>query len=824
MKTEKKRKDTLILWCFYVILSLFLTNCTITSNEYLSHYRNVDFNSDWLFHEGSTEQAEGVGFDDSGWERVDLPHDWSMKDYKQQDSLRHGPFLKGQEMGDDVGYLRGGTGWYRKHLVLEKEDQGKLVFLHFDGVQSEMKCWVNGEFVGSHVYGYTPFYFEITPWLNEPGQPNVIAVEVDNPGKNTRWFNGSGIYRQVTLSKVHPLYIDIWGLNVNTLQVHDAQADISIDVKLKNTFSFSREVTVRTEVLSPSGHPLIERSREKQLLPGATDTLRFLATLDQVELWEPENPFLYTLRAVLLESGEEVDQLEIPFGVRTIGYSASEGFLLNGNPLLLKGACMHHDNGLLGAAAFRRAEERRVEIMKNNGYNAIRTSHNPPSAAFLDACDRLGMLVIDESFDMWVEPKRPNDYHQYFEQWWKKDLETMLLRDRNHPSVIMWSFGNEVKERADESGIVIASKMIDFIRSFDATRPVTQAICSFWDQPGKAWDETAPAFELLDIGGYNYQWQNYRKDHQKFPDRIMYGSESVPEEAYENWKLVEELPYVIGDFVWTGLDYIGESGIGHSIFTEESGSGGTFLMPWPWYISWCGDIDITGQKKPQSYFRDVVWRESQMEILVHEPIPAGKTERVSFWGWPRERRSWNWEVDEGQPMQVNVYTRYPAVRLELNGRPVGEVQRSADSGVTATFTVPYQKGELRAIGIRDGHEIESKSLQTTGPVARLNVIPERTTIEADRGEIAYIQLLVTDDQDRLVPMAEMPVIVEVSGDGELLAAGSAAPTIEGSLSNPVVPLFRGRALIIVRSNGKPGAIHIKCEWDGIKAETTIQTI
>lgn len=807
-----------------VILVLFAEACTISSNEQSYKDRDVTFNNNWLFYEGSAEKAEEVDYDDSGWERVDLPHDWSMKDYSHQDSSRQGPFLKSQEMGDDVGYLRGGTGWYRKHLVLKKSDEGKLVFLNFDGVQSEMKCWVNGKFAGSHVYGYTPFYFEITPWLHEPGRPNVIAVEVINPGKNSRWFNGSGIYRQVTLSKVHPLYIDIWGVHVNTLQVNGKQADISIDVKLKNTFASSRNVTVRTEIISPSGHFLIERSREEQLLPGASDTLRFLATMDQVELWGPEHPFLYTLRATLIESGKEVDRLEIPFGVRTIDFSASEGYLLNDKPLLLKGACMHHDNGLLGAAAFRRAEERRVEIMKNNGYNAIRTSHNPPSTAFLDACDRLGMLVIDESFDMWVEPKRPNDYHQYFEKWWKKDLEMMLLRDRNHPSVIMWSFGNEVKERASESGIAIASEMIDFIRSIDATRPVTQAICGFWDNPGKTWDESAPAFELLDIGGYNYQWQNYRKDHQQFPERIMYGSESVPKEAFENWTQVEELSYVIGDFVWTGLDYIGESGIGHSVYTEEPGSGGTFLMPWPWYISWCGDIDITGQKKPQSYFRDVVWRESQLEILVHESIPEGKVEQVSFWGWPNERRSWNWEVKEGQLMQVNVYTRYPVVRLELNGRPIGEIKRSADSNLTATFTVPYEKGALRAIGISGGNEMESKSLHTVGPVTRLSVIPERTKIEADRGEIVYIQLLATDDQDRLDPMAEIPVIVEVSGAGELLAAGSAAPTIQGSFTDPVVPLFRGKALIIVRSSGEPGDIHIQCEWDGIKAETTIQTI
>ena len=811
-------------WCIFITQSVLITSCTISSHNHIENSRNIDFNQGWLFFEGSPEKANLVDFDDTEWQQVDLPHDWSMTDYKQQDSLRQGPFFKGQEMGDDVGYLRGGTGWYRKYLELRPEDEGKLVFLHFDGVQTEMKLWVNGAFVGTHVYGYTPFYFEISGWLNEPGVPNIIAIQVINPGKNSRWFTGAGIYRQVTLSKVNPLYIDIWGIAVRTLQINKSQADISVDVKLNNTIDSSVNVEVKTEILSPAGVSLLELSKEGPLLPGSGETFRFMATLEQAELWDLENPFLYTAKVSLLVSGEVADVSEVPFGVRTIDYSPTGGFLLNGEPVLLKGACMHHDNGLLGAAAFRRAEERRVEIMKRNGYNAIRTSHNPPSAAFLNACDRLGMLVIDESFDMWVEPKRPNDYHRYFESWWKKDLETMLLRDRNHPSVIMWSFGNEVRERADESGLAIASEMIGLIRSVDPSRPVTQAICGFWDNPGKTWSESAPAFDLLDVGGYNYQWQNYRKDHLKYPDRIMFGSESVPKEAQENWRQVEELPYVIGDFVWTGFDYIGESGIGHSIYTNGSGPGGSFLMPWPWYISWCGDIDITGQKKPQSFFRDVVWGESQLEILVHEPIPEGMTEQVSFWGWPREQRSWNWKVDTGEPMQVRVFSRYPEVRLELNGKIIGEQMHIADTSLTASFSVPYEKGTLRVFGIRDGKEIESKALETTGPFSRLQLEPEMTTIDADRNEIVYINLIATDEEGRVIPDADMGVNVHVSGEGELLAAGSASPVIQGSISDPVVPLYRGRALIIIRSNGKTGTIKIRSEWDGVETETTIQTL
>ncbi|NJO68772.1 MAG: hypothetical protein HC830_05365 [Bacteroidetes bacterium] len=344
--------------------------------------------------------------------------------------------------------------------------------------------------------------------------------------------------------------------------------------------------------------------------------------------------------------------VKVPFGIRSIHFDAANGFMLNGKKVLLKGGCMHHDNGFLGSATIDRAEERRVELMKAYGFNAIRTSHNPPSRQFLDACDRVGVLVIDEAFDMWERPKNPQDYHRFFKEWWQKDISSMVMRDRNHPSIIMWSIGNEINERADSSGLIITRKLADEVHRLDPTRPVTAAICSFWDHKNRPWSATAPAFALLDVGGYNYMWKAYEEDHLLYPDRIMAGTESLPLEAYENWKQVEKNSWVIGDFVWTAMDYMGETGIGNSRLDNDPDNG--FSRTWTWFNAYCGDIDLCGFKKPQLYYRDVIWGNSNIEMMVHAPVPEGRKEIVSMWGWPEEWQNWNWNGSEGKLMQVRV--------------------------------------------------------------------------------------------------------------------------------------------------------------------------
>ena len=520
-----------------------------------------------------------------------------------------------------------------------------------------------------------------------------------------------------------------------------------------------------------------------------------------------------------MQGTKVLDHVVTNFGIRSINITADKGFLLNGKPIELRGGCVHHDNGILGSATIDRAEERRVELLKQSGFNAVRTSHNPPSQQFLDACDRLGMIVIDEAFDQWQRPKNPQDYHLYFDTCWKKDIDAMVLRDRNHPSVVFWSIGNEINERADASGLAIAKQLRDEVKSLDDTRPVTEAICFFWDHPGYKWDTTAASFALLDVGGYNYQWKEYENDHTKYPQRIMMGTESFPLEAYVNWQQVEEHPYVIGDFVWTAMDYLGETGIGHT----EPDKLTKFSMTFPWFNSWCGDIDLTGGKKPQSYYRDVVWRRSNIEMLVHAPVPEGHKEAISYWGWPDEFPAYTFPGNEGKPLQVHVYTKYPLVRLELNGKTIAE-KNVSQQDLTASFDVNYQPGILKAIAIKDGKPVDSVTLKTTGKPAGIKLTADRKHIQASANDLAYVTAEVVDAKGDLVPNAMIPLHFNISGSGEILAAGNANPSDAESFQNPEHKTFRGKCLIIIRPKANAGKITFKATGESLTAgEVVIET-
>jgi beta-galactosidase len=532
--------------------------------------------------------------------------------------------------------------------------------------------------------------------------------------------------------------------------------------------------------------------------------------------WSIDSPNLYEAEITIQVKGKITDRYTQSFGIRSLVFSAEKGFLLNGSPVELKGGCLHHDNGLLGSAAFTRAEERRVEIMKKNGFNAIRTSHNPPSEAFLNACDRLGMLVIDEAFDMWERPKNPQDYHRFFKAWWKKDLEAMVMRDRNHPCVIMWSIGNEINERSDTSGLRIARALMSHIQQFDTTRTFTNAICEFWDIPGTPWEKTAGAFELLTVGGYNYQYLRYEADHEKFPQRIMMGTESVAKDAFNNWQMVEKHPYVIGDFIWTGMDYLGETGIGHTQYFTE-GQQDIFAMPWPWFNAWCGDIDIIGDKKSQMYYRDVIWGNSNLEMNVHAPVPEGKTEKISYWGWPDEYPTWNWIGKEDQILQVSVYTRGNKVKLFLNGREVGQKEVSVSSKLMATFDVPYEPGELKAVAFNNEREIATKVLRTTGVPSAIRLIADRTAIQADRNDLSFISVEIIDEFGQVVTDASVKVKLTLTGGGELIGSGNACPFDMESVGKTSINTFRGKALVIVRPFANAGTIQVKAEAEKLVA-------
>ena len=801
---------------FFLILFLAgifaLNACTFQKD---SVEREIQFNDNWKFFRADIPGAEKTDFDDSNWRTLNLPHDYSIEDLPPKEGVKQiGPFSEESPGGASTGHFMGGTAWYRKHFTVKEDDAGKVVKVLFDGVYMNADVWINGIHLGNHPFGYTAFSFDLTKYLHPAGKENVLAVQVKNEGENSRWYSGSGIYRNVKLIKTNPVYIGLWGNYITTSGVSEEKATVNIETKIVNSTLIDKNIDVVIQLQNKEGKTVT--TSEKSVVVKSLKTVFVQQETDvfNPNLWNTETPYLYTAVIQLKKENNIIDETTLRFGIRSIDFSPEKGFLLNGKSVLLKGGCLHHDNGILGAAAFKSAEYRRVRLMKENGFNAIRVAHNPPSELFLDACDELGMLVMDESFDQWQLPKKKDDYSNYFDDWWERDMEAMLLRDRNHPSVIIWSVGNEIKERGNESGLRIATFLKAKVKEFDTIRPVTQAVCKFWEYPGKTWEASEPVFAQMDIQGYNYQWQKYEEDHKKFPDRIIVGTESVAKEAFENWQMVQKHPYVIGDFVWTGMDYFGESGIGHNQLKSD---GVITLPPWPWFNGYCGDIDIIGNKKPQLYFRDVVWGNSDLEMLVHAPVPEGEVEEVSFWGWPNELKSWNWQGNEGKPMQVSVYSNCDEVQLELNGKVVGKKAVSEATKLTATFEVPYQPGELVGIGFKDGKEITRQVLKTTGKPAQIIITAEIKSILKNKNDLVYFNIEVLDKNGLLVPDCEVPIKFEIKGNGKLQGVGNGNPTDMKSFQQPQVNTFRGRCQLVVRTGKNPGKLLISAKSKGLKS-------
>ncbi|MDP2890843.1 MAG: glycoside hydrolase family 2 TIM barrel-domain containing protein [Bacteroidota bacterium] len=800
-------------------ISIVFVSCNTAKPDLTNREQNFDTN--WKFNLGNAPHADSVVFDDSQWRTVDLPHDWSIEDLPAAEGKNQiGPFSEDSPGKGSTGHVIGGVGWYRKTFTLDQSSEGKKVQILFDGVYMNSEVWINGQSLGVHPYGYTPFYYDLTSHLKPAGEPNILAVKVNNNGKNSRWYSGSGIYRHVKLISTEKVYIPIWGISVTTPEVSAKRAFVKLKIKIENESAKTGKLNINSRLISPEGQLISEAKTTIDPLKDSKVETEQLFEVLYPELWSIELPKLYQVVTEVSFNGDMVDQQTTTLGIRSIEFSAEKGFLLNGKRVLLKGGCMHHDNGPLGSAAIDRAEERRVELMKQFGFNAIRTSHNLPSAQFLDACDRLGILVINEAFDQWQLPKNPDDYSNYFDRFHKTDLESMILRDRNHPSVIIWSIGNEIKERADSAGLLITKNLSNIIKSLDTTRPITAAICSFWDNPGKTWEYAQPALELQDVAGYNYLWREYENDHKKYPERMMIGTESLAKEAFENWQMVEKHPYILGDFIWTSMDYLGEAGIGHSLIATPD-TKPQFSPGWPWYNANCGDIDICGFKKPQSYFRDVVWKISNLEMAVHAPIPSGKKELVSMWGWPDEHQSWNWAGSESRKLQVNVYSNYPEIRLELNGKVIGTKPVSAETKLTATFNVPYEAGELKAIALKDGKEMATKILKTTGQPAKIRLTADRSELKASRNDLSYVTVEITDDAGNLVPDAVVPVQFKVDGAGELAAVENGNPKDVKSFRKPEVSSFKGKCLIILRPSGTVGEIKLKAESAGLEGTEII---
>ena len=857
MSTRLTRRDALKGFAAAAALPVF-PSCVFAASADEGSLATVAFDDGWRFLRGDAAGAHEADFDASSWRKVDLPHDWSIEDLPTQPAINGaeaiwqdcncpdsiGPFSMMKSEGTGAtGWVVGGIGWYRKsfHTPLLPKD-GRAVLL-FDGVYRNSELWVNGKEVGKHPYGYTAFYFDITDLLSEKGD-NILALKVSNTGKNSRWYSGSGIDRHVVMMTSARVSIPVWGVHVQPSDISAATAAVTVNVQLTNHDAVSATAKVLCKIVDQRGQVAATMNADKRLDSKGSSEAVLVARLAKPNLWSPNAPNRYTAEVEVSCAGAVVDRATTHFGIREVKVDAEHGLLINGETYKLKGACVHHDNGPLGSAAIDRAEERRVELLKANGYNAIRCSHNPPSSVFLDACDRLGMMVVDESFDMWRQEKNPDDYHLDFNDWWKRDIDSVVLRDRNHPSVIMWSIGNEISERSDPDGVAIAKDLSTRVRELDKSRPVTMAVPFFFDPTHpRPWSDTDAAYQFLDVCGYNYTRDHYESDHRLHPTRVMMGTESFPVHVAENWELVNKHSYIIGDFVWTGIDYIGESGLGAAVLTPEKSPFGppaaaaagvdaaaalqislpknsTFAKPgFPWFLSYCGDIDLIGNKKAPSYLRDVVWDRSPLEMAVVRPLPPDRKQQIMLWGFYDELRSWTWPGDEGIAVTVRVYSKGEKVGLALNGKTIMAAKAEFPAPFVTEFVLPYAPGELKASATVNGKVVE-QVFRTTGNPSKIDLRADRTQIKASRNDLSYVMVELQDDAGNPIEDGVAEIYFSVKGQGEIAAVGSANPHEMASYHQPHRRTFHGRCLAILRPTGGKGSITLEAHGAGLASATT----
>jgi beta-galactosidase len=762
------------------------------------------FDADWRFHRSGAQGAESPDFDDSGWRRLDLPHDWSIEDVPGTRS----PFDPEAISQVSGGFTTGGTGWYRKTFNVPAEDRGKRILIQFDGVYMNADVWLNGRSLGSHPYGYTSFWFDLTDKIKFGGA-NTLAVKVMNEGENSRWYSGSGIYRHVWLRTLEPVHVAQWGAYVTTPEVSASSAKVNLKTRVQNDGDSPARIRLVTRIVDAAGAEAARVESSQTVEAKAAHEFNQDATIKSPALWSPDSPTLYTAVSEVYRDNQPTDRAQTRFGVRTISFDAARGFLLNGRPLKLKGGCLHHDNGPLGARAYDRAEERRVELLKAAGFNALRLAHNPPSPAFLKACDRLGMMVIDEAFDMWRDGKNPHDYHLFFDEWWQRDIESMVWRDRNHPSVVMWSIGNEIPNRNKPEVVKTAKTLADYVRRLDPTRAVTSAVNDMGE-------DKDPYFATLDVSGYNYMKDKYEADHARVPDRVMVATESFPLEAFGYWMGVVDHPYVVGDFVWTAFDYIGEASIGWRGYWQEHNF-------YPWTLAYCGDIDICGWKRPQSFYRDALWKKDQVSVFVKPPRPSfppnPKRQSWSKWHWFDVAPDWNWKGFENKPLEVNVYSSCEEVELFLNGRSLGRKPTNRSTEFTAKWDVPFQPGVLRAVGYDAGRQAGSAELRTAGEPARVKLSADRSDIRADGEDLSYVTVELTDARGVRNPKAENLVRFSVEGPGTIIAVGNANPFSTESYQQPQRKAWQGRCLVIVKSERRAGRVVVRASSQGLPPAT-----
>jgi beta-galactosidase len=798
----------------------------------LAGERRLNFNTGWRFFKGEAQGAEQSGFDDSHFVDTHVPHDWAIA----------GPF--DPKISPHTGSLPFfGTGWYRKTFTLPESARGRFVSVEFDGAMANARVWLNGHELGTRPYGYIGFSFDLTPYLQYGAAENLLAVRLTPEERSSRWYPGAGIYRNVWLDITGPIQVGRWGTYVTTPKIQEERASVSVKTEVRNHSPRDARITLRQSIMDAGGKTVARNSIDGMIGANATDTMPAELSVERPQRWDIDRPYLYTLVTEIVQDGKQVDRYVTPFGIRSIAFERDRGFLLNGRRLKLQGVCLHHDLGALGTAVNRRATERQLEIMKAAGINAIRTSHNPPSPELLECCDRMGLMVMDEAFDVWRLPKVPNGYNKYFAEWSERDIRDMVRRDRNHPSIIMWSIGNEVSEQGQSDGWQEAKRLTAFVHEEDPTRPTTSAFNN-WAQAIK---NGLP--NEVDLPGFNYQPMHYEQIQQEHPKWIIFGSETascvstrgayhLPLQKYEkhpslelssydvitaSWAYVpdvefsyqEKFPDNLGEFVWTGFDYLGEP---TPYFDYRPGADNSH--DWPARSSYFGMVDLAGFPKDRYYLYQSMWSKAPMvHVLPH----------------------WNWEGREGQDIPVMCYSNGDEVELFLNGKSLGRKRRfsepvelpvgpnvSADRKFASKYRlqwqVPFAAGKLEAVAYHDGKEMARDVVRTSGAPARVSLAPDRTVIQADGEDLCFVTVGVEDRDGVVCPAADHLIRFQVTGAGSIEAVDNGNSATVEPFQADYRKAFHGLALLIIRSKaGQAGRVRIAAVSDGLtegRAEIT----
>ncbi len=793
-----------------IVLSLMLIilSCSLSGQPAGRHTEN--FNPGWKFYKGDIKDGQDPALNDSTWRRVDLPHDWSIE----------GPFSKTNY--SCTAYLPGGIGWYRKTFSLPENERGRKIFLYFEGAYNNSEVWINGKYLGKRPNGYISFQYDITGYVSF-GKENIVAVKIDHSlFGDSRWYTGSGIYRNVYLVTEEPVHIRLWGVYCKTTGVTTSGAKLTADIGVVN----ETDKVVRISVVSTL---IFGKEKIKTITTKVSLDKKEEKTISQdfqvidPKLWDTENPDLYSL-VTEVRGRELLDNVTTNIGFRDLKFDPDKGFFLNGRNMKLKGICMHHDAGTLGSAVPREEIARRLDLLKEMGCNAIRTSHNPFSPDFLDLCDSKGFLVIGEAFDEWELPKKKwlagwnvgtpgkEGYSLYFREWAKKDLRDFILRDRNHPSVIMWSIGNEVdypndpythkildtegnpqtsarynKSLPDANRLgEIARELAAVIRDLDKTRPVTAGLAS-------ALMSNATGYtDALDVAGYNYQEARYQEDHKNYPARPLYGSENGM--TLEMWNYVADNDYVMGQFLWTGFEYMGEAG------------------RYPVRSNTAGVLDLAGNRKPEFFFRQSLWSDKPMVFL-------GTTDRTVKSGpenlWSHKRVDPVWNYAEGKTISVNAFTNCEEVELFLNNRSIGARKMAEFQNRTISWDVPFEKGTLKAIASNSGKPVAEYELKTTGAPAAITAICNEQQLMADGQDISHIYVTLCDESGNPVYSADNQVRCDIVGPVRLLGMEDSNPSNTEDYKDNVQHAFHGKLLIYVQSAGKAGPVKISLSSPGL---------